>query len=73
MSPPDPITSAIAWLSRREGSRSGVAQLAGQPRSYCGQSPWTTKPVRRRGSHCGSFRPWPSVAHHEGDQLSART
>ncbi len=40
------MTSAIAAVSAREGSRVAVGQSLGQPRSYCGQSPCSIQPSR---------------------------
>ena len=52
--PPEPMTSAIAAVSRREGSAASLSQSSGQPSSYCGQRPCRVKPRSRSGSH------WPS-------------
>ena len=46
--------SAIAAVSRRDGSAASVSQSSGQPSSYCGQSPCRVKPRSRFGSHCSS-------------------
>ena len=44
------MTSAIAAVSRREGSRASVSQYSGQPLSFCGQRPWRVKPRRVPGA-----------------------
>src|ERR1700681_4222298 len=45
------MEETIARLSRG----AGTSQNSGNPRSYCGHSPWTTK-ENGRGPHCGSGR-----------------
>ena len=60
-------------VSARLGSRPAAAQYSGQPFSYCGHSPCSTKPRSCCGSHWAAPRESPSALHQAAFQLSART
>ncbi len=65
------MMSAMAPVCAREGSGASLSHQDGQPRSDCGQSPCRVQPSGR--AHCSAPRASPSVAHQDGDQLSAST
>ena len=60
---------------RLSGTRSGSLdrQYSGQPRSFCGQKPWTMNEYGLRPSHCAVRPPASWDAHQLGDQDSDRT